>query len=63
MFLRLVDVAPDFTASTTQDTINLHEWLGDSSGILFSHPADFTPLCTTELAKTALLKGEFEKKG
>ncbi len=63
MSLRLGDVAPDFTASTTEGTINFHEWLGDSWGLLFSHPADFTPVCTTELGKTALLKGEFEKKG
>lgn len=63
MSLRLGDVAPDFTAETTQGTIHFHEWLGDSWGMLFSHPADFTPVCTTELGKTALLKGEFEKKG
>lgn len=63
MSLRLGDVAPDFTSETTQGTINFHEWLGDSWGMLFSHPADFTPVCTTELGKTALLKGEFEKKG
>ncbi len=63
MSLRLGDIAPDFTAETTQGTINFHEWLGDSWGMLFSHPADFTPVCTTELGKTALLKGEFEQKG
>lgn len=62
MSLRLGDIAPDFTAETTQGEITLHEWLGDSWGMLFSHPADFTPVCTTELGKTALLKGEFEKK-
>lgn len=62
MSLRLGDIAPDFTAETTQGKINFHEWLGDSWGMLFSHPADFTPVCTTELGKTALLKGEFEKK-
>lgn len=63
MSLRLGDVAPDFTAETTEGTINFHEWLGDGWGMIFSHPADFTPVCTTELGKTALLKGEFEKKG
>lgn len=63
MSLRLGDIAPDFSAETTQGHINFHEWLGDSWGMLFSHPADFTPVCTTELGKTALLKGEFEKKG
>jgi thioredoxin-dependent peroxiredoxin len=62
MALRLGDTAPDFTIPTTQGTINFHEWLGTSWGILFSHPADFTPVCTTELGKTALLKGEFEKR-
>jgi len=62
MSLRLGDIAPDFTAETTQGTINFHEWLGNSWGLLFSHPADFTPVCTTELGKTALLKGEFEKR-
>lgn len=62
MSLRLGDIAPDFTAETTQGTINFHEWLGNSWGLLFSHPADFTPVCTTELGKTALLKGDFEKR-
>ncbi|WP_149242914.1 peroxiredoxin [Dyadobacter sp. 32] len=62
MSLRLGDIAPDFEASTTQGTIRFHEWLGSSWGLLFSHPADFTPVCTTELGKTALLKGEFEKR-
>jgi thioredoxin-dependent peroxiredoxin len=62
MSLRLGDTAPDFTIETTQGTINFHEWLGSSWGLLFSHPADFTPVCTTELGKTALLKGEFEKR-
>lgn len=63
MSLRLGDIAPDFTAVTTQGTLNFHEWLGNSWGMLFSHPADFTPVCTTELGKTALLKGDFEKRG
>jgi thioredoxin-dependent peroxiredoxin len=62
MSLRLGDVAPDFTAQTTEGTINFHEWLGDSWGVLYSHPADFTPVCTTELGRTAALKGEFEKR-
>ncbi|MFN3783468.1 MAG: peroxiredoxin [Spirosomataceae bacterium] len=63
MSIRLGDIAPNFTAETTQGTIDFHEWLGESWGMLFSHPADFTPVCTTELGKTALLKGEFEAKG
>jgi thioredoxin-dependent peroxiredoxin len=62
MTLRLGDIAPDFTTDTTQGTINFHEWLGSGWGVLFSHPADFTPVCTTELGKTALLKGEFQKR-
>lgn len=61
--IRLGDTAPDFTAETTQGTIHFHEWLGDSWGLLFSHPADFTPVCTTELGRTAALKGEFDKRG
>ncbi len=63
MSLRLGDVAPDFEANTTQGVIRFHEFLGDNWGLLFSHPADFTPVCTTELGKTALLKGDFEKRG
>lgn len=62
MALRLGDIAPDFTAATTEGTIRFHEWLGDSWGVLFSHPADFTPVCTTELGATARLQGEFLKR-
>lgn len=62
MSLRLGDIAPNFQAKTTAGDIDFYEFLGDSWGILFSHPADFTPVCTTELGKTALLQGEFEKR-
>ncbi|HTG54834.1 peroxiredoxin [Niabella yanshanensis] len=62
MSLRLGDIAPDFTAQSTEGEIKFHEYLGDGWGILFSHPADYTPVCTTELGKTALLKEEFAKR-
>lgn len=62
MSLRLGDEAPDFKADTTIGEISFHEFLGNSWGVLFSHPADYTPVCTTELGKTARLKEEFEKR-
>lgn len=62
MSLRLGDIAPDFQQESSQGTINFYEFLGDHWGILFSHPADFTPVCTTELGFTAKLKDEFEKR-
>ncbi|WP_175820461.1 peroxiredoxin [Burkholderia sp. BCC0419] len=62
MSLRLGDIAPDFEQESSLGTIKFHEWLGSSWGVLFSHPADYTPVCTTELGLTSKLKGEFEKR-
>ncbi len=63
MSLRINAVAPDFTAETTQGTISFHDWVGDGWALLFSHPKDFTPVCTTELGSIAGLKAEFDKRG
>jgi alkyl hydroperoxide reductase subunit AhpC len=63
MSLQLGDTAPDFTAETTEGKINFYDFLGDNWGVIFSHPADYTPVCTTELGRTAALKSEFDKRG
>jgi alkyl hydroperoxide reductase subunit AhpC len=63
MSLRINDIAPDFTAETTQGTIHFHEWIGDNWAVLFSHPKDFTPVCTTELGVVANLESDFAKRG
>ena len=62
MAIRLGDIAPDFEQDSSEGRISFHEWLGDGWGVLFSHPADFTPVCTTELGMTAKLKDEFAKR-
>jgi alkyl hydroperoxide reductase subunit AhpC len=62
MAIRLGDTAPDFTCDTTEGELKFHEWLGDGWGVLFSHPKDFTPVCTTELGRVAKLEGEFKRR-
>ena len=62
MSLRINDQAPDFKAETTEGTIEFHKWIGQGWAVLFSHPKDFTPVCTTELANLAILQSEFEKR-
>src|ERR1700730_17738115 len=63
MSLRINDIAPDFTAETTHGTIRFHEWIGDNWAVLFSHPKDFTPVCTTELGAVGGLESDFAKRG
>lgn len=63
MTLRIGDVAPDFEAETTEGHVRFHEWLGDGWGLLFSHPKDFTPVCTTELGRIAQMKSQFDERG
>lgn len=62
MTLKLGDIAPDFQAETTEGPVSFHQWLGDGWGLLFSHPKDFTPVCTTELGRLAIMKPEFDKR-
>src|ERR1022692_1501452 len=62
MALRLGDTAPNFTAQTTEGEVDFHKWLGDNWGVLFSHPADYTPVCTTELGTVAKINAEFTKR-
>ena len=62
MSLRINDIAPDFTADSTEGEIKFHDWIGDSYAIIFSHPKDFTPVCTTEFGAVAKLAAEFEKR-